>query len=50
MKPDEETIVHSPGFPDFYPNNVECEWVVSIQEGLRIRIHFETVSYCMVGI
>ncbi|XP_022087490.1 bone morphogenetic protein 1-like [Acanthaster planci] len=41
MKPDKETIVHSPRHPDFYPNNVECEWVVSIEEGLRIRIHFE---------
>ncbi|XP_038044614.1 bone morphogenetic protein 1-like [Patiria miniata] len=41
MQPDKETAVHSPRHPRFYPNNIECEWVVSIEEGLRIRIHFE---------
>ncbi|XP_033639659.1 bone morphogenetic protein 1-like [Asterias rubens] len=41
MPAEGETRLNSPGFPEYYGNHMECEWVVSIAEGLRIRIHFE---------
>ena len=44
MPAEGETRLNSPGFPEYYGNHMECEWVVSIAEGLRIRIHFERVS------
>ncbi|KAJ8389047.1 hypothetical protein AAFF_G00124440 [Aldrovandia affinis] len=44
--------IHSPGYPNNYPNNVDCSWVISVDEGHRVLFNFslleiETHSSCV---
>ena len=33
------THFHSPGYPDFYPNNVVCTWLIEAPPGFYIQLH-----------
>ena len=32
------TVVQSPGWPASYQHNLNCEWVVSAPQGMKIRL------------
>ncbi|XP_066539114.1 cubilin [Hoplias malabaricus] len=32
--------IHSPEYPNKYPNNVDCSWVITVDEGHRILFNF----------
>ncbi|XP_063063043.1 cubilin [Engraulis encrasicolus] len=32
--------IHSPSYPDNYPANVDCSWVISVDEGHRVLFNF----------
>ncbi|KAL2085662.1 hypothetical protein ACEWY4_018982 [Coilia grayii] len=32
--------IHSPSYPDNYPNNVDCSWVISVDESHRVLFNF----------
>ncbi|KAE8742002.1 hypothetical protein FOCC_FOCC012482 [Frankliniella occidentalis] len=36
-----EGTLSSPGFPQAYPANIECVWVVELQPGYRVSVTFE---------
>ncbi|KAM4828885.1 cubilin [Thomomys bottae] len=37
-----EGNIASPGFPNVYPNGVNCTWHILVQPGHVIRLHFDT--------
>ena len=42
VKGDEGAIVTSPQYPQNYPNNFQCVWVVSFDASERLGVSFET--------
>ncbi len=44
LEADEETIITSPAFPDYYPNYFECVWTVTAPKGRHIGVGFEYLS------
>ncbi|XP_078493818.1 uncharacterized protein LOC144749292 [Ciona intestinalis] len=34
-------VITSPNFPENYPNNFNCSWLIKVQEGYRIDFKFE---------
>ncbi|XP_038044613.1 tolloid-like protein 1 [Patiria miniata] len=44
LKSDGEVTITSPRYPQNYPNNYQCDWIVSIDAGQRIGISFETLD------
>ncbi|XP_064190205.1 cubilin [Anguilla rostrata] len=32
--------IHSPGYPNNYPNNVDCSWVINVDDGHRVLFNF----------
>ncbi|UMM44229.1 hypothetical protein L5515_019417 [Caenorhabditis briggsae] len=37
-------IVNSPGFPNFYQNNQECQFIVDVPEGSRMALSIDEIS------
>ena len=35
-------IIKSPLYPDFYPEDVHCTWIVSVEKPSRVRLTFDT--------
>ncbi|GAA6077299.1 CUB and sushi domain-containing protein 3, partial [Tachysurus ichikawai] len=38
---DSTGVVLSPGFPENYPNQQICSWMISVEKGYNITLHFE---------
>ncbi|KAG9276492.1 cubilin [Astyanax mexicanus] len=36
--------IHSPQYPNNYPNNVDCSWVITVDQGHRILFNFTDVD------
>nr|XP_023646366.1 cubilin [Paramormyrops kingsleyae] len=36
--------IHSPNFPNNYPNNVDCSWVISVDQGHRVLLNFTVLE------
>uniref|UniRef100_A0A8B9L296 Zgc:154142 n=1 Tax=Astyanax mexicanus TaxID=7994 RepID=A0A8B9L296_ASTMX len=36
--------IHSLGFPDTYPANLQCSWNISVAEGLLIKLHITDLA------
>ena len=32
----------SPNFPANYPNNIECNWVITVPEGKQVHLEFDS--------
>ena len=35
-------VFKSPNFPSPYPNNTECIWVITVPEGSKVNLHFQS--------
>ena len=35
-------MIESPSYPEVYPNDIECLWLIEAPEGERLEITFET--------
>ena len=44
LEADEEIVITSPGFPQYYPNYFECVWTVKAPKGRHIGVGFEYFS------
>ncbi|XP_022087478.1 CUB and sushi domain-containing protein 3-like [Acanthaster planci] len=44
LKSDEEETITSPQYPQNYPNNYQCDWIISIEGGQRVGVSFETLD------
>lgn len=44
LEADEEIVITSPGFPQYYPNYFECVWKVKAPKGRHIGVGFEYFS------
>ncbi|XP_072029566.1 dorsal-ventral patterning tolloid-like protein 1 [Amphiura filiformis] len=44
LEADEEKIITSPGFPQYYPNYFECVWTVTVPKGRHVGVGFEYFS------
>ncbi|XP_058232392.1 CUB and sushi domain-containing protein 3 isoform X1 [Hemibagrus wyckioides] len=38
---DSTGVILSPGFPENYPNQQICSWMISVEKGYNITLHFE---------
>lgn len=38
---DSTGVILSPGFPENYPNQQMCSWMISVEKGYNITLHFE---------
>ncbi|KAG7254993.1 hypothetical protein CRUP_030002, partial [Coryphaenoides rupestris] len=38
---DSTGVILSPGFPDSYPNLQMCSWLINVEKGYNITLHFE---------
>ncbi|KTG40098.1 hypothetical protein cypCar_00017639, partial [Cyprinus carpio] len=38
---DSTGIILSPGYPDSYPNLQMCSWIINVEKGYNITLHFE---------
>lgn len=38
---DSTGVILSPGYPDSYPNLQMCSWMVNVEKGYNITLHFE---------
>ncbi|KAG9331741.1 hypothetical protein JZ751_017274 [Albula glossodonta] len=36
--------IHSPGYPNNYPNNVDCSWVITVDAGHRVLFNFSLLE------
>ncbi|XP_076146859.1 cubilin [Alosa pseudoharengus] len=36
--------IHSPSYPNNYPNNVDCSWVITVDEGHRVLFNFSDLD------
>lgn len=34
-------VLHSPGWPSFYKDSLNCQWVIEAQPGHAVKIHFD---------
>ena len=41
---DETRSIDSPNFPDEYPTNILCQWIITASNGRAINITFNTFS------
>ena len=37
-------VIQSPNFPDTYPDNLHCEWNITVPAGHRVRIRFTVID------
>ncbi|XP_037394313.1 ovochymase-2 isoform X2 [Pygocentrus nattereri] len=37
-------VIHSLGFPNVYPANLQCSWNISVDEGLLIKLHITDLA------
>ncbi|KAL7877112.1 hypothetical protein SRHO_G00037550 [Serrasalmus rhombeus] len=37
-------VIHSLGFPDMYPANLQCSWNISVDEGLLVKLHITDLA------
>ena len=38
------TILQSENYPQNYPNNVDCSWIIRFPEGKQVLLEFETFA------
>ena len=38
---DSTGVILSPGFPESYPNLQMCSWLINVEKGYNISLHFE---------
>lgn len=38
---DSTGVILSPGYPDSYPNLQMCSWMINVEKGYNITLHFE---------
>lgn len=38
---DSTGVILSPGYPDNYPNLQMCSWLINVEKGYNITLHFE---------
>ena len=36
--------IHSPSYPNNYPNNVDCSWMITVDEGHRVLFNFSDLD------
>lgn len=36
--------IHSPSYPNSYPNNVDCSWVISVEANHRVFFNFSDLD------
>lgn len=36
--------IHSPSYPNSYPNNVDCSWVISVEPNHRVFFNFSDLD------
>lgn len=41
MRFDSTGVILSPGFPENYPNLQMCSWLINVEKGYNITLHFE---------
>ena len=34
----------SPNYPNIYPNNINCHWIITLAEGYRIKLSFPVIE------
>lgn len=39
-------VLHSPGWPSFYKDSLNCQWVIEAQPGHAVKIHFDRSVIC----
>uniref|UniRef100_A0A8C5IBV9 CUB domain-containing protein n=1 Tax=Junco hyemalis TaxID=40217 RepID=A0A8C5IBV9_JUNHY len=37
-------ISHSPQYPNFYPNNLKCQWSIQLPPGYRVKVFFQDME------
>ena len=41
LTPRNKTDIHSPNFPETYPNNLDCKWHIKADNDLRIELQLK---------
>lgn len=41
MRFDSTGVILSPGYPENYPNLQMCSWLINVEKGYNITLHFE---------
>ena len=41
ITPSNYTDIHTPNFPEDYPNNLNCKWHIKADDGYQIELHIK---------